>query len=128
MPIKQLQIVLAEGHIHKVIFPWRKYRNTVPGIVGKLWLDSRPEGSYKIESVSTFGIPSICLFFCLSRCFLGVVSLVFTKLWHSSRNPDETVCDRVEFSRKKKLAPKIAKVGQKWVKIRFFDLLEKFCL
>ena len=50
-----------------------------------------PEGSYKIG----------CLQFRLSGCFLGIVSLIFSKFWHSARVPCEVVCDRVGFSKKK---------------------------
>ena len=37
-----------------------------------------PEGSYETS-------------FCFSRCFLGIVSLVFSKFWHGARNPYEAV-------------------------------------
>ena len=65
--------------------------------------------------------------FRLSRRFLGIVSLVFSKCWHGARNPYEVVRDRAGFSRKKFFAPKIGKMDQKWAKTWFFEFIEKFC-
>ena len=86
---------------------------------------------YKIGSVRPSVCPSILpsiLPSCLSRCFLGIVSLVFSKFWHDARNPYEVVRDRAGFPRKKFFAPKTGKVGQKWVKIGFLNILKNFVI
>ena len=44
--------------------------------------------------------PSFGLSFPLSRHFLGIVSLVFSKFWHDARNPYEVTCGRGRFPRK----------------------------
>ena len=59
--------------------------------------------SYKIGSLHPAGLPSFfpsVLPSVLSRHFLGIVSLVFSDIWHSARNPCEVVRDRARFSRK----------------------------
>ena len=68
--------------------------------------------SYKIGSVR----PSVLL----SRRFIGIVSLVFSELWHGARNPDEFVRDIAGFSGKKISAPKFGKMDQKWAKNSVF--------
>ena len=85
------------------------------------------EGSCETGSVHPSVPPSFHPSFCLSRCFLGIESLGFSKLWHDARNPYEVVCGRAAFSRKKYFAPKIGKIGQKWAKNRVFEYIEKFC-
>ena len=64
------------------------------------FLDPRwqPEGPYKIRS-------SVLPPFRLSGCFLGIVSLVFSRFWHGARNPDEVVRDRAGFFGKKFFDP-----------------------
>ena len=49
------------------------------------------------------------LSFLLSRCFLGVASLVFSKIWHGARIPCEVGCHRAGFSGKNFFAPKLGK-------------------
>ena len=39
----------------------------------------------------------VCPSFPLSGCFLGIGSLVFSKIWHGARNPNELVEDRTRF-------------------------------
>ena len=60
--------------------------------------------SYKIGSLHPAGLPSffpsVLPSVLLSRHFLGIVSLVFSDIWHSARNPCEVVRDRARFSRK----------------------------
>ena len=71
----------------------------------------------------------VCLSFCPSvRHFLGIISLDFSKFWHDARNPYEVVCDRARFFRKIFFAPKIGKVGQKWAKTFFFNVLKNFVI
>ena len=72
---------------------------------------------------------SVLLYFRLSRCFLGIVSLVFLKFWHGARNPYEAVRDRARFPRKKFfLPPKIGKLTRNGPKTGFFNLLENFVI
>ena len=54
--------------------------------------------------------PSFRLSFGLSAHFLGIVSLVFSKFWHSARNPYEVVRDSWIFW----------KMDRKWAKNRVF--------
>ena len=60
--------------------------------------------SYKIGSLHPAGLPSffpsVLPSVLLSRHFLGIISLVFSDIWHSARNPCEVVRDRARFSRK----------------------------
>ena len=56
----------------------------------------------------------------LSGCFLGIVSLVFSKFWHDARNSYEVVRDRAGFSGKYFFAPKIGKIDQKMGQNRVF--------
>ena len=46
------------------------------------------------------------VFICLSRQFLGIESLVFSKFCHGVKNPYEVVCNRAGFSPPKKIGPK----------------------
>ena len=43
----------------------------------------------------------------LSRCFLGIASLFFSKFWHGARNPHEVVHGIAGFSRNKILPQRI---------------------
>ena len=54
----------------------------------------------------------VCPSFRLSRRFLGIVWLVFSKSWHGARNPYEVVRDRAWFSRNIFFPKKL----RKWVK------------
>lgn len=45
--------------------------------------------------------------------FFRIGSLVFSKLWHGTRNAYKVVCDRARFFGKKFFAPKIGGMGQK---------------
>ena len=72
-------------------------------------------------------IGSVCspfsLYRLLSRRFLGIGSLVFSKFWHGVRVPYEVVRERAGFFEEKKLLP------QKWGKGQkqgFRNLLKKF--
>ena len=56
-------------------------------------------------SFSTF-LPSFCPSFHLFGCFLGIVSLVFSKFWHGSRNLNEVMRDRARFSGEIDFCPK----------------------
>ena len=51
----------------------------------------------------TLGGPSALL----SRCFLGIVSLLFSEIWHGTRNSCEVVRDRAGFTGKKFFTPKL---------------------
>ena len=51
------------------------------------------EGSDKTGSVRPSVLPSVLL----SRHFLGIVSLVFSEIWHGARNSYEVVHDRAGF-------------------------------
>ena len=68
--------------------------------------------------------PSFHPSFHLSGCFLGIVSLVFSKFWHDARNPYEVVCDSQIFQ-KKHFAQKIGKMGQKQ---GFLNILKNFVI
>ena len=63
--------------------------------------------------------------FGLTGHFLGIVSLIFSKFWHGARIPCDVVLDRVGFSRKFFLPPKIGKMGPKWAKNRVFSIYWK---
>ena len=65
---------------------------------------------------------SVRPFFSLSRCFLGIVLLIFSKFWHGARIPCQVMCDRAGFSRKIFFAPKM---GQNQ---GFFNLLENLVI
>ena len=78
----------------------------------------KPEGSYKIGSV----LPSILL----SRGFLGIVSLVFSEIWHGARNSYEVVCDTAGYSGKKFFATKFGKRVQNGPKTGLFQFIGKF--
>ena len=60
---------------------------------------------YEIGSVCPSVFPSVLL----SRYFLGIVSLVFSKFWYVPGNPYEDLRDRAGFSRKNVLPPKLGK-------------------
>ena len=63
----------------------------------------------------------------LSRHFLGIVSLVFSEIWHGARNSYEVVRDRAGFSEKKIFfAPKLRKKAQYGPKTWFFQFIGKF--
>ena len=52
----------------------------------------------------------------VSRCFLGNISLVFSKFWHVARNPYQVVQDRARFSRKNIFCPQNRlKTGFFWI-------------
>ena len=70
--------------------------------------------------------PSVFPFSRLSRHFLGIASLVFSKLWHGARNSYEVVCGRTEFSWKTFFPQKLRKWTKKGPKTRFFEFIEKF--
>ena len=77
--------------------------STTENLTFGLSLDShrQPEESYKIVSVCLIiPHPSIHLF----GRFLGIISLVFSKVWHDARSPYEVVYDRAEDFRKKFLS------------------------
>ena len=93
--------------------------------IGKSW-----------SCVSTFGPPAVagrvlwnktCPSFhpsiLPSGCFLGILSLIFSKFWHGARNLYEVSVTVPYF-----LAPKIGKVDQKWAKNGFFNLLKNLVL
>ena len=71
-------------------------------------------------------VPSFHLSFYLSGCFLGIVSSIFSKFWHSTKNPYEVVGDRARFFWKNFFAQKIMKNDQKWPKNKFFEFIEIF--
>ena len=58
--------------------------------------------------------------FPLSGHFLEIVSLIFSKFWHSGRIPCEVVRDRAGSFRKIFFAPKIGNMSPKWAKNRVF--------
>ena len=60
----------------------------------------------------------------LSKHFLGVVSLVFSQIWHGARNSYKVVHNRA-FREKKIFCPKIGKKGPKWAKTRVFSIYWK---
>ena len=62
------------------------------------------------------------LSFYLSGCFLGIVSLFFSKFWHGARNQYEVVCDGAGFSGKKKFCLKNWENGPKKGQKRFFKI------
>ena len=51
---------------------------------------------------------------CFSRYFLGIGSLIFSKFWHSARNPNEVVHDRTRFFTTTCFTSNTEKVGQSW--------------
>ena len=55
-----------------------------------------------------------------------MVSLVFSKFWHGSRNPYEVVQDRAGFSGEKNFFSKIGKITKNGPKTGFFKFIEKF--
>ena len=61
----------------------------------------------------------------LSGHFLGIVSLVFSKVWHGARNPYEVVHDRAGFSKRKILLSKLGKWTKNGPKIGLFEAFEK---
>ena len=69
--------------------------------------------------------PSFCQSCHLSGYFLGIVSLIFSKFWHGARIPCEVVLDRARFSGKNFFAPRIGKMGPKWVRNRVFSICWK---
>ena len=68
----------------------------------------------------------ICLSFCWSGRFLGMVSLVFSKFWHDAGNPYEVVCGRARFSRKN-FSQKLGKWTKNGLETEFFEFIQKFC-
>ena len=79
------------------------FQRQVLGSFTCLWT---PGGSRK--SPIKWGL-SVLLSFCLSGCFLGIVSLVFSKLLEGARNPYEFVRDSRIFQ-KKLFSPKIGRM------------------
>ena len=77
------------------------------------------QGMSALLSVLPSALPS----FRLSRRFLGILSLFFSKFWHDPRNPYKVVRARAGFSRKKFFASKIEKTDQN----RVFEYIEEFC-
>ena len=73
--------------------------------------------------------PSFSTSFHLFGCFLGIVSLVFSKFWHVSRNLNEVMRDRARFSGEINFCPKNwgngPKMSQKQV---ILDLLKNWSL
>ena len=67
-------------------------------------------------------LPSFHLSFSLPGCFLGIVSLVFSKFWHGARNPSVT---EPEFSEKNFLPQKLGKWIKNEPKTGFFSFTEK---
>ena len=69
----------------------------------------------------------VCLSFHLSKCFLEIGSIVFSKICQGARNPYEVVCDRARLFIKTFFTPKTGEMGQKmcekWAKLRFFSYL-----
>ena len=65
-------------------------------------------------------LPSILPSILLSLRFLGIVSLVFSKVWHGARSLYEVVDDRTRFSRKHFFVPRIGKMDLEWAKNRAF--------
>ena len=88
-------------------------------VTSLLFLDPRwkPQGFYKIGSV--------CLSLHLSKCFLGNMSLIFSKFSHGARIQCEVVLDRAEFSGEIFLVPKIGKIDPKWAKNRYSSIYWK---
>ena len=70
------------------------------------------KGYYKIASVRS---PVL-----LSRRFLGIKSLVFSKVWIGVKNPYEVMPERAKYFEKKNLQQKCAKNRV------FLNLIEKF--
>ena len=54
-----------------------------------------------------------------------MVSLVFSEIWHGTRNSYEVVRDRAGFSGKIFFCPKIGKKCPKWAKNRVFSIYWK---
>ena len=54
-----------------------------------------------------------------------MVSLVFSEIWHGTRNSYEVVRDRAGFSGKIFFCPKIGKKCPKWAKNRVFAIYWK---
>ena len=85
----------------------------------KLTLFSDTQRSYKIGSVRLSARPSV-------RVFLGIISLTFSKFWHSARKPYEVVRDRAGFFGKFFLLPQeLGKWTKNGPKTRFFEFVEK---
>ena len=96
--------------LKKLLDPWR-------------W----PEVFYKIGSVRPYVLTSVLTFVLLSRHFLGIVSLDFSKIWHGARNSYEAVRDRAGFPEKKLFfAPNLRKKAQYGQKTWFFQFIRKF--
>ena len=64
----------------------------------------------------------------LLRHFLGIVSLVFSEMWHGARNSYEVVRDRAGFSGKIFFLPQNWDKGPKCQKQDFFNLLENLVI
>ena len=69
--------------------------------------------------------PSFRPSFRLFGRFLWIVSLTFSKFWHGTKNPNEVVRERAEFSRKFYFTPKIGKMDPKCTKNRVFWIYYK---
>ena len=67
--------------------------------------------------------PSFRPSFPLSRCFLRIASLIFSKFWHGARIPCEVVRDSWIFWEKFFLPPKLEKWGQNESKTGFFPYM-----
>ena len=74
--------------------------------------------------------PSILLSFhpsvLLAKDFLGIVSLVFSKFWHDTRNLMKLCMTELDFPWKT-FCPKIGKLYQRWAKNRVFSIYWKIC-
>ena len=86
-------------------------------------------GRRVLRSRACSSFHSILPSFGLSRHFLGIVSLVFSKFWHGARNPYEFVYDRAGFSTIFFFfPPKIWKRTKTGLETVFFELIEKIGL
>ena len=82
------------------------------------------EISYKIGSVR----PSILPFVLLSRCFLGIVLLVFSEIWLGARNSYEVLHDSWIFREKFFLLQNWERGHKMGQKQGFFNLLENLLI
>ena len=82
------------------------------------------KGSYEIRSVH----PSVCPSVFLSRHFLGIVYLVFSKFWHGTRNPYEVVWQSWNLQKKIFLPRKSGKWAKNGSKQDFLNLLKNFVI
>ena len=78
-----------------------------------------------LPSFRPFVLLPVCPSFHLSRRFLGIVSLVFSKFWNGARNLYEVVRDRAELSGRIFLPPKLGKWTKNGPKTGSFKFIEK---